>query len=273
MIRAARAIVLIMLVVATMPAWSATATIPLMHLPAPLVQSWLADLIKTNSVGIAPGSIQRVDFVAADNVIAVEGDAAALETIRALVKAADVPRRQVVISVRMVDIADPTPLLGTPWASHSVSLPDGTSVPGPAPIARGLEAPRDEALASPIAINPFVDEALIEKLVDAGQATVIHQAYAIAEEGVRTGMQFGVFEPGDPTPREHTARYSLAATAGEGDMVTVEVTCSYVGPAPDHAELGPVQYVARLGQAVALCTLVEDAPTQLVYVVTVTAVE
>ena len=296
MIRAARAVVLIMLVAGAMPAWSATTTviIPLTNLRAPVIQNWLLDLLNANRLGIERDSIERLGVVETENAVMVEGDAASVEMIRTLVQSVDLPRRLLAVQIKMLHVSDPTPLLGTPRPAHTVALPDGGTVPAPGTVIEG-SSPGGHGSSGyggyvgggyggggygggglrlrSVAINPLVDQALVEKLIAGGEATVTNEPVLTTSGRMPATIAFHYVKPGEPGPQEHADSYSVTAAYGDGDLVTVELRFRHEGPMADAPDLGPLQYVARLGQPVAVCAIAEGNRPQTVYLITVSAVE
>jgi hypothetical protein len=106
------------------------------YLPAPMVQQWLLDMLAGDKLGVDKDSVKRIGIQRTgadlrDQGIIVEGEPAAVEAIKAAIAAADVPRPQLEISTRILEVADATALLGTAVPQRTITLPNGETVPAP----------------------------------------------------------------------------------------------------------------------------------------------
>ncbi len=244
------------------------------HLNAGLVQNWLTGLLEDGSLGIEADSVKRIGVVIRDNSVLLEGEAAAVEAIKAAIAAADGRLSQVQISMTVLEMADATPLLGTATPERTVVLADGTEVAAPELRSRpasdsGVEDPRRTTV-----VNTLVDEALISELIDSGQAMVINNPRLTTVEGAPGTASFAThIEATDDGDRYFGTNYTLTAATGEGDIVTVEAHLRSDEPQGPTERVGPLRYTTRLGQAVAVAALGDADERSLVYIITVTAVE
>lgn len=229
--------------------------IHLQHRDARVVSSWLQEAVEKGEWGLSADQIEKIECIARDNALLVSGEAAAIDRIRELLAGVDVPVRQIEIRCKIVELEKPELLLGDVAAPTVVKLADGSTVEVPPEAVapdRTAWPPREDETATLLAINPHVDLAVLEELLDNGRATIVAYPHILLFVGMPGEISFRTEHEGEFYARGLACRARMT----DDELITVEASLHWDEP-PEAGVVSPnvhmdVRYTALSDQTVAV---------------------
>ncbi|MGD9497619.1 MAG: hypothetical protein AB7Y46_15060 [Armatimonadota bacterium] len=228
------------------------ATIPLEFLDARAAAGWLYWKLSQRQLGeIEPGDIRRIKVLADENALLLVGDAVALDRLQVLIEGLDVPSAAAIsLSCLSVETSQPQRLLCQPRAPTLVELPDGSELDAAEELDVGKLCPvaPDYADECVVVVNPYVDSAELDRMIDEGVAEMPWEPRFVERPGLGGAVTFQcehTMPSGQPGLR-------LAALVGADGLITVQVSLRCSGEGAAGRGSATVQYVAFPGQTVGI---------------------
>lgn len=228
------------------------AKIVLEHLDPRAVAGWVYWKLAQRQLGeIEPGNIRRIQVLPEENSVLITGEPAALDRLQVLIESLDTPSgASISLTCTSVETTEPQRLLCQPRIPSIIEMPDGSEFD---PAATELDVGKlcpvapDYADDCVVVVNPYVDPAELDRMIDEGVAEMPWEPRLVEREGLGGAVTFQcehTMPSGQPGLR-------LAALLGANGLITVQVSLRCTGDDKPSSS-GTVQYVALPGQTVAV---------------------
>lgn len=229
------------------------AVVSLEHLDPYAVAGWLYWKLNQHELGeIEASAVRRIKVLPDANALVLIGDSAAIDWLTALIDGLDVPAAAAIsLTCLPIETTQPQRLLSQQRVPMQVEMPGGLHLdPASETLDLGKLCPVEPDFADECVtvINPYVDTAELDEMLDEGVAELLYEPRFAESHGLGGAVTYHC----EHTMPSGRSGLRLAALVGRNGLITVQVSLRCSGHPPGDEHSATVQYVAFPGQTVAV---------------------